>query len=386
MDYDFDSLGERRGMNSLKWNVGSSELPMWVADMDFVTAPEITRAVVAKAASGVFGYGIVPQEFNDAIRGWWASRYGWGIDGEWISYCTGVMPAVSSLVRSLTEPGDSVVVQSPVYNCFYSAIRNTGRRVLASDLAYERPYFRIDWEDLEERLSHPRAKLFLLCNPQNPTGQIWEAEELARMGELADRHGVLVVSDEIHCDITEPGRTYVPFASAYEGRRWITLVSPAKSFSIPGLHTAAMIVADADLRKQAVTGLRRDEIAEPGSFAVEATVAAYAQGGQWVDQMREVVWRNKVRVAEYVRANLPELTVVPSQATYLSWVDCGTLVEDATQFCKFMRRETGLIVNPGGMYGENTRAFFRINLGCPLDRVEDALERLSQAVHAWTPH
>jgi len=385
MIYDFDSLVSRVGMNSLKWDVREGELPMWVADMDFATAPGITRAVMDKAARGIFGYGIVPPEFYEAVRSWWATRYGWEMDARWMSNCTGIVPAVSSLIRTFAGPGEGVVMQSPAYNCFYDSIRNSSREVLANDLIWD-GRFRIDWADLEARLADPRAKVLLLCNPHNPTGVIWSAEDLGRMGELASHYGVVVISDEIHCDITEPGTSYTPFASVSDlcAQNSITLVSPTKSFSIPGLQTSVVIVPNPDLRVRAVAGLKRDELTEPNSFAVEALVAAYTQGADWLDQMRAYVFRNKTHFAESVASNLPELTVIPSQATYLSWVDCGALADDATEFCAFLREKTGLVVNPGAMYGDNTRTFFRINLGCPISLVDDALTRLAHAISAWT--
>ena len=385
MMYDFDAVVSREGMNSLKWDVGEGELPMWVADMDFETAPAITEAVMRKASTGIFGYGIVPESFYEAIRSWWLTRYGWEISADWISNCTGIVPAVSSLIRTFAGPGEGVVLMSPAYHCFYASIRNSSRVVLADDLALDGPGFRIDWTDLEARLADPRAKIFLLCNPHNPTGQIWSEEDLGRMGELASQHGVVVISDEIHCDITEPGTSYTPFASVSEicAGNSITLVSPTKSFSIPGLQTSVVIVPDPELRVRAAAGLKRDELTEPNSFAVEALVAAYTQGEDWLDQMRGYVFHNKDFFAESVAADLPDLDVIPSQATYLSWVDCGSLTEDATEFCAFLREKTGLIVNPGAMYGDNTRTFFRINLGCPLSRVEDALGRLAHGITAW---
>jgi len=383
--YDFDTLIPREGMNSLKWDVREGELPMWVADMDFATAPEITRAVMEKAARGVFGYGVVPPEFSQTIRSWWARRYGWEMSAEWVSNCTGIVPAVASLVRTFVEAGKGVVMQSPAYNCFYDSIRNSSRVVLANDLVQDGKEFRIDWADLEAKLADIRAKVLLLCNPHNPTGAIWSEEDLARMGEMAADNGVIVISDEIHCDITEPGTSYTPFASVNDlcARNSITLVAPTKSFSIPGLQTSAVIIPDPDLRAEAVAGLKRDELTEPNSFAVEALIAAYTNGEDWLDQMRAYVFRNKAYFADSVDADMPELDVVPSQATYLTWVDCGSLTEDATEFCDFLREKTGLIVNPGAMYGDNTRTFLRINLGCPRSRVEDALSRLAHGISDW---
>jgi len=385
MTYDFDTLIDRRGTNSLKWAIAEGELPMWVADMDFPTAPAITRAVQDKAASGVFGYGIVPDSFADSIATWWQTRHGFRFDPEWISFCDGIVPAISSLVRTLAEPGQGIIVQPPVYHCFYHSIENSSRRVVRSDLVYDQGRYDIDWAGVETAMGDPAATVFLLCNPQNPTGQIWSREDLARLGGMAAAHGLVVISDEIHCDITAPGTSYTPFAAVDEtcARVSITLVSPTKSFNIPGLQTAAMIIPDPDLRSRARLGLDRDEITGPNSFAVEAAIAAYTHGAEWLDELRVHVWKNKERLASYLAERLPKLTVVPSQATYLSWIDCTAVVDDDAQFCDFLRETTGLVLNTGSIYGDNARGFVRMNLACPTARLDDGLERLAAGVAAW---
>ncbi|MDR0283726.1 MAG: pyridoxal phosphate-dependent aminotransferase [Propionibacteriaceae bacterium] len=384
--FDFDTVLDRRGTNSVKWDVAAGELPMWVADMDFATAPAITAAVADKARSGIFGYGTVPAAYGEAIAAWWGGRYGWTVDPEWVVFCDGIVPAVSSFVRTFAGEGEGVVLQSPDYNCFYSSVRNSGRTVLVNNLAYDRAArrFTIDWADLEARLADPLAKVFLLCNPQNPTGQIWSADDLARMGALAAAHGVTVIADEIHCDITAPGTTYTPYASvAHNEPNSITLVSPTKSFNIPGLQAAAVIVPDPGQRARVAASLNRDEIVDPGAFAVEATIAAYSAGAEWLDALREYVWGNRRFFEAYVAERLPELVVIPAEATYLVWVDCGALGADSDQFAAFLREQTGLFVNPGGMYGDNTRTFIRVNLACPRTLVEDGLARLAAGVAKW---
>jgi cystathionine beta-lyase len=379
----FAPVIDRRHTNSAKWDVGDDELPMWVADLDFATAPAVRQAIVAKVASGVFGYEIVPEGFARSIADWWATRYDWALDPAWVQFSSGVMPAVSSLIRSLTEPGQGVVLVSPVYNCFFSTIRQCGRQLLVSDLTYHQGAYRIDWAGLEAAMADPRAGLVLWCNPQNPTGQIWGADELARLGDLAAAHGLVVVSDEIHCDVTAPGTAYVPFARVDPPGAWVSVVSPAKSFGLAGLQAGAVIAADPGLRARVGAGLHRDELTSPNSLAIAATIAAYTQGGPWLDELRQYVERNKQRLAGFVADHLPQLRVVPSQATYLSWIDCSALGEDATEFAAFLRRTTGLFLNPGRIYGHNGRSFVRLNLGCPAELLEDGLERLARGVAAW---
>lgn len=275
MKYDFDTVPDRRGTDSLKWET-AGELPMWVADMDFRTAPEIAAALNARLARDVFGYGIVPGAWYDAVCGWWETRHGFRMEKDWLLFCTGVVPALSSAVRKLTSVGENVLVQTPVYNIFFNSIVNNGRNVVESPLVYDGGY-RIDFADLEEKMSDPQTTLMLLCNPHNPVGKIWDRETLAHIGRLAAEHHVTVVSDEIHCDLTDPGREYVPFASASEICRGlsVTCIAPTKAFNLAGLQTAAVCVPDPVLRHKMWRALNTDEVAEPNSFAVPAAIAAF---------------------------------------------------------------------------------------------------------------
>jgi len=382
MAYDFDAIVDRQGLNSVKWSVAPGELPMWVADMDFQVAPAIEQAVLARAARPSFGYQEIPDEWAQSVANWWGTRHGWHIDTSHISFCTGVVPALGSIVRTLVPQGGGVVVQSPVYNHFFSAIDSSGRKIVSNDLVYDGGCYHIDWDDLALKFADPATSLFILCNPHNPTGEIWTQDDLARMGALAKAHGVVVVSDEIHCDITDPAVRYTPFALAAPDCPAVYCVSATKTFSIPGLHTSAVIVDDDALRERVFRGLNRDDMAEPNSFAIDATIAAFNEGGPWVDEMCAYVQVNKDRAAEAIEAM--GLHVVPGKATYLIWVDCASLVGeggDVTDFCHFMRKTTGLFVNEGIQY--RGAQFFRMNLGCSRALVDDGLERLANAVDAW---
>ena len=382
MTYDFDTAVDRHHLNSSKWSVAPGELPMWVADMDFQIAPAIVRAVTERAARPSFGYTEIDDAWAPSIAGWWRRRHGWDIDVEHIAFCTGVIPALASLVRTLTPEGGTVLVQQPVYNHFFSSIGNSGRVMASNDLVYDGNCYHIDWADLERKLADPATSLFFLCNPHNPTGQIWTADELARMAGLAAEHDVVVVSDEIHCDITDPDALYVPFAVAAPHCPAVVCVSATKTFSIPGLQSSAVIVEDDGLREKVFAGLNRDEIGEPNCFAIGATMAAFNEGEAWVDEMRTYIQNNKQHAAAAIESM--GLHVVPGQATYLLWVDCVSLVGeqgDATEFCHFMRQTTGLFVSEGALY--HGPRFFRLNVGCPMALVDDGLGRLQSAVTAW---
>lgn len=385
MAYDFDQIVDRRGTGSLKWDVAEGELPMWVADMDFQTAPEIRQALAERLQHGVFGYGIIPDEWYEAYIGWWKERHGFTMEKDWLIFCTGVVPAISSMVRKLTTPAEKVLIQTPVYNIFFNSIYNNGCNVLQSPLAYNGKEYAIDFEDLEAKLADPQTTLMILCNPHNPVGKIWDRETLARIGTLCQKHHVIVISDEIHCDLTEPGKSYIPFSSVSEACRnnSITCIAPTKAFNMAGMQTAAVSVPNPVLRHKVWRGLNTDEIAEPNAFAVPAAVAAFTKGGAWLDALRAYVQQSKERVVQFVAQELPQLSVVPSEATYLLWLDCGKLGGDGAEIAQVIRRETGLYLSDGDQYGGNGNQFLRMNLACPHSVVEDGLRRLKAGILAY---
>ncbi len=385
MSHDFDRLTDRRGSNSLKWDVTERELPMWVADMDFETAPEITEALKKRAEHGIFGYTTVPEAWREAVAGWWQRRHNFEMDRDWLVFCTGVVPAVSSAVRKLTTAGEAVLVQPPVYNIFYNSICNNGRRVIENRLLYDGKSYRIDWKDLENKLKDPQTALMLLCNPQNPTGSIWSREELGRIGQLCAANHVTVISDEIHCDLTEPGYGYIPFASVSEecAQNSITCIAPTKAFNLAGLQTAAVAVPNEYLRHKMERALNSDEVAEPNAFAIDAAIAAFTQGEEWLDDLRNYLAENRRIVRAFLERELPNVSLVQSHATYLLWLDCKRVLGDAAELCRYLRRETGLYLSAGAAYGGHGNQFLRMNIACPASRVEEGLKRLKAGTDAY---
>lgn len=383
--YDFDAPIDRRGTGSLKWDVAEGELPMWVADMDFRTAPEVAAALEERVRHGVFGYATVPDSWRAAVAAWWEWRHGVRFDQEWIVFSTGVVPALSSIVRSMTRPGDKVVLQTPVYNIFFNSAVNNGRFALESPLAYCDGAYEMDFDDLEAKLADPRARMLVLCNPHNPVGKVWSREDLARVGELCWKHDVLVVSDEIHCDVTAPGVGYVPFASASPACRAnsVTLVAPTKAFNLAGLQTAAVVAPDARLRRQVERGLNADEVAEPNVFACAAAEAAFAHGGPWLDALRGYIEGNKRAAAESIARVGSGARAVASQATYLVWIDCTALTPDGRALQRFVRERTGLVLCAGEDYGAAGAGFLRMNVACPRATLDDALGRFERALREW---
>ena len=385
MRYNFDELTDRRNTHSLKWDVNENELPMWVADMDFKTAPQITETIIKRAEHGVFGYNIVPDEWYGAYINWWRTRHGFKIEKEWLIFCTGVVPAISSIVRKLTTPAENVLILTPVYNIFFNSVINNGRNVLECPLKYDGEMYSIDFEDLERKLSNPQTTMMIFCNPHNPVGKIWDIETLKKVGSLCRKHNVIVVSDEIHCDLTETGKGYIPFASASEEckNNSITCVAPTKSFNLAGLQTAAVIIPDEYLRNKVNRGLNTDEAAEPNSFAVWAAVAAYDRGAEWLDELRKYIDENRRIVSEFIQNKIPKIKLVKSEATYLLWLDCGEIGLKSDVVAQFIREKTGLYVSDGVQYGKGGEQFLRLNIACPKERLLDGLERLKIGISEY---
>ncbi|MFT3877468.1 MAG: MalY/PatB family protein [Propioniciclava sp.] len=383
MPSEFDEAPDRFGTNSMKWQVGEGELPMWVADMDFRTAPVIMDALRRTVDHGVLGYTIVPRAYGRAVASWWRNRHGWDIDERWIALTTGVVPAISSMVRTLTQPGDQVAVLTPVYNIFFNCIRNSGRVPVSSPLVTRDDGDEVNWAGLEGVLAQPRTTLLLLCNPQNPTGTIWSARMLARLGALCATHGVRVISDEVHGDLTAPGTRYIPFATASATceRIGVTCLAPTKAFNIAGLQTAAIVAADPELRASVVRGINRDEVAEPNAFAVAATIAAFEHGSPWLDELRAYLFANKAHAAASVSA-IPGLSALATPATYLLWIKATGFGLTGIELAEAIRRHSGLVLSDGEAYGAGPGTYLRMNVACPRRRLDEGLARLRRAVDA----
>lgn len=383
--YQFDKIVDRKHTGSLKWDVSMNELPMWVADMDFQTAPEIMDAMRIRMDHGVFGYNIVTDDWYQAYQDWWLKRHQFQIEKEWLIFATGVVPIISSVVRKLTTPGENVVIQTPVYNIFFNSILNNGRNVLENPLHYEDGAYSVDIDHLERMLRNPQTTLMILCNPHNPVGKIWSKQTLEQIGELCKKYHVTVISDEIHCDLTAPGKDYVPFASVSETCKdiSITCVAPTKAFNLAGLQTAAAIIPNENLRHKVWRALNTDEVAEPNSFAVTAAVAAFEKGGAWLDELKKYLQENKQIVKKYLEKKTPEIQVVSMDATYLLWLDCCKITSDASELAELIRRETGLYLTAGNEYGNSGKLFLRMNIACSQEVLKDGLERFGRGVQTY---
>ncbi|MCR5591785.1 MAG: pyridoxal phosphate-dependent aminotransferase [Lachnospiraceae bacterium] len=385
MKYDFDSVINRRDTDSMKWDVEVNELPMWVADMDYITAPEILDALKERLDHGILGYPVIPGRWYDAYINWWKDRHDLAMKRESLVFCSGVIPAVSAMIRAFSLPGSNVLIEPPVYNCFFNIIKGNGRKVQESPLIYKNGAYERDFEELEKQMSDPETELMILCNPQNPTGNIWKKEELAKIGELAEKHGVKIISDEIHCDLTEPGMGYVPFAAASPvcADIGISFIAPTKAFNLAGLKTAAVYVCNEETREKVKKALDTDELSEPNAFASTAAIAAFEKGGPWLDGLREYISENRKTVYDFLHDELPQIHAVKGFATYLMWLDISGLKKDTDKFAAFLRKQTGLFLSPGVIFGQQGMDFLRMNIACPKSVLMDGLSRLKAGADEW---
>ena len=380
--FDFDYNPERRGTNSVKWDIKKNELPMWIADMDFETAPAVKEAIKERASHGIYGYTTVPDEWYSAIIGWWQRRFNFTIEKEWLQFCTGIVPAISCIVKRLTNHGDNIAVLTPAYDIFYHSIENAGRHTLECRLEYKDGKYSLNFKALEEVLSHPLTTMLIFCNPHNPTGNIWTKDEIAKVGALCKKHGVVVISDEIHCNFTAKGNKYTPFASVSDDCAYnsITCISASKTFNIAGLQSAAVMIPNKHLREKVVRGLNSDEVAEPNCFAIDSVVAAFNEGEEWLDALLEYLAENRRTACGYLKKNLPEVRPVEAKATYLIWIDCSAVTDDTDALCAFLRKETGLILCEGSHYRGNGNIFVRLNTACNREKLNDGLNRFVTGV------
>ncbi|MBR5700477.1 MAG: pyridoxal phosphate-dependent aminotransferase [Bacteroidales bacterium] len=378
--FDFDTVIPRRGTDCVKWDhFSGNAIPMWVADMDFPTAPAILEALQRRLDHGIFGYEQIPSRYYDAITGWFGRRHGWQFKAEDIVPTTGVIAAYSACIKAMTEPGDKVILQTPVYNCFFPAVRNNRCIEAQNVLRYADGRYTIDFEDLERKAADPAVKVLLLCNPHNPVGRVWTREELTRIGEICLRHNVFVISDEIHCELTYPGHDYTPYGSLGErfARASATCCSPTKAFNIAGIQIANVVATDPEIRRRIDRALNENECCDVNVFGVEALMAAYNEGEPWLDALRKYLKSNAEEVYRRLGEELPGLPVLPLEGTYLMWLDCSALGDGLWDYLK---DEAGVVLCNGSIYGEAGRGFLRLNIACPRRILDEGIDRLIQGI------
>ncbi len=381
MRYNFDEPVERRGTNCVKWDESADPdmIPMWVADMDFRVAPAIQRALEQRVAQGVFGYNIVPESYYEAVISWFHRRHQWEIDRSSILYTTAVVPAMSCVIKALTMPGEKVLILSPAYNCFFSSIKNNGCEVLESPLKAVADSFEVDWQDFEAKCADEKTTLFLLCNPHNPCGRVWKREELRRMYDICNRHGVTVVSDEIHCELIMPGYKFVPFGTVTDD--CVVMNSPSKNFNTAGLQIANIITKNPEWRRRIDRAININEVCDVNPFGIVALEAAYNESEGWLDELNQYLWTNYQVLCDFFARELPQLKVSRLEGTYLVWVDHRALGISTDEFFNCLLNEGHVWVSPGTMYGPLTgEGYIRINIACPRSQLNEALSRMARVI------
>ena len=382
MKYNFDEIIERRGTHSVKWDESPSAdvIPLWVADMDFAVAPAIQEAIKKRAEHPVFGYTLVEDDYYEAVISWFHRRHQWTIKKEWILYTTGVIPAVSAVLKAITMPGERVITFTPAYNCFFSSIRNSGCELAPCPLRWNRnTRFEIPWDELEALCKDERTTVLLLCNPHNPTGRVWSITELRRLAAICHRNKIHIISDEIHCELVMPNNHFTPFG--YIASDAITLNSPSKSFNIAGLQIANIICKDTETRRRIDRAININEVCDVNPFGPVALMAAYNESEDWLDELNEYIWGNYQTLCTFCQEHLPLWKVRPLEGTYLAWVDVFACCSDTATYCDRILEEAKVWVNPGTMYGPQTgEGYIRFNIATQRSRLMEALERIARII------
>ena len=376
--YSFDEIVNRLGTSSVKWDVAKDEIPMWVADMDFHVLPEIKEAIINAANNDAYGYVKCPKEYFEAYEQWWNHKHNANIKTSDMIYCTGVVAAIDSMFKHILKPGDGVVVFEPVYHVFFNSIKNNGLVRLTSPLIYKDNDYFIDFDNLESLLMDGMTKCLLLCNPHNPVGRIWSLDELKKVSSLCEKYNVLIVSDEIHCDITEPGYSYNTIFKVNNNA--IALWSPSKAFNLAGVQGSVIACKNKVMREKIQEGVWHDDIGEPNTFSAPACIAALTKGEEWNKECNEYVFKNKKYVQDFLAKELPELSIVDNKATYLLWLNISHYCKNSKQFAHDLREKTGLYISNGVQFGKGGETFIRINIATSLEVVKEACERLKNYV------
>ena len=406
MKHPFDAEVDRRGTNSLKWEFiqqgkdllhwehtdrffGENRiLPMWVADMDFRCPEPVVKALIARAQEGIYGYTAPTDAFYQSVVSWMARRHGWEITPQWICITPGVVPALNMLVRTFISPGDRVLIQPPVYYPFYSAIENNGGEVVTNPLVYESGRYRMNFADFEEKAKDPRVKMVILCSPHNPVGRVWSRDELLRFGEICIENNVLVVSDEIHGDLIYKGHAFTPFAKISRdfAQHSIICTAPSKTFNMAGLQTSCIIIPNDDLRPRFGKILQADGLVLAGSFGIVALQAAYDHGEEWLEQALSYLQANLEYLEAYVAEHIPQMSVIRPEGTYLVWLDCRRLGLDKLGLTRLMMEVARVYLDEGFIFGPEGEGFERINIACPRSILDEALDRIRNAIAGLQQH
>lgn len=389
MIYNFDEIIPRENTGSVKYDFrrqffGTNEvLPLWVADMDFRTPDFVVEAVKKRAEHELYGYAIQMQGYYDAILQWCKNQYEWEIPRGWLNFSPGVVAGLGVAVQVFTQPGDKIIVQSPVYPPFFTVVENLGRQLINNQLQPIDGVYQIDFDLLESQIDS-RTKMLMLCNPHNPVGRVWTKEELEKLAAICEKHDLLIVTDDIHADLVFAPNQYTAIAklSPEIAQRTITFISPSKTFNMAGLFTSVAVIPDAKKAKAYNNRLNDMHMGFANVFGIVALEAAYKHGQDWLQQMLEYVWSNILFVGDFLQSNIPEITMVAPEGTYLLWLDCQSLNLNDDQLRDFMIKTAGLGLNDGYTFGPGGSGYQRLNVACPRSILEDAMHRLMNAVRS----
>ena len=382
--FDFDHEIDREGSHSVKYDgrqgmFGKSDvIPVWVADMDFATPPAVTRALAQRAAHPIYGYTLFPDSLYDSLIDWMLRRHGWTIQRDWIVMCPGVVPSLNAAVMAFTQPGESVIIQPPVYFPFFSAVTQTGRKLIPNPLQLENGRYTIDFDHLEQCAKN--ARLLLLCSPHNPVGRVWNSDELERLLAIAAKHDVVVFSDEIHADLIYPGHQHHAIATLPQNTgKIITAVAPSKTFNIPGLNLSTLIIPDKSIRNSIMQVFNNMHVSASNPFSITAFETAYREGEAWLDDLLIYLRDTRDSVTAFLATHLPEIKIIQPEGTYLLWLDCRTLDMTDAQLKHFFIHEAGVGMSPGILFGNEGSGFMRLNIGAPRRTILSVLEHIREA-------
>ncbi|MGI9202396.1 MAG: MalY/PatB family protein [Woeseiaceae bacterium] len=400
-DNPFDVVHDRRGTNSIKWDfaydggvndevayqtgadAASGPLPMSLSDMEFQTSPRIIEALQKRARHGIYGYTKPTSDYFRSITNWISSHYGWRVEEEWLLKTAGVMPAISMAIQAYTDPGDQIVIQTPVFYPFGTVVENNERVLLRNSLLLEDDKYVMDFDDLEQKAADPLTKMIIFCSPHNPVGRVWSRQELMQLGEICEKHDLLIVSDEIHCDLVYSWAEFTTFGVVDERLldRLVVCNSPSKSFNLPGLKTATAIIPNPELREDFNIKLRNmEQLFSDNIFGTLALQTAYEQGEPWLGQLKEYLEGNYLFLKKYIDDHLPALRLQEAEGLYLVWIDCRGLGLDEEALRKLFFDEAKVYPVQGGTYGAEGEGFIRLNIACPRQILEEALTRVEDAV------
>ena len=387
--YDFNKLIDRKNTNSLKYDFAvergrpADVLPLWVADMDFRTPQPVLDALQKAVGHGIFGYSDVKEDYYNAVSSWFMRNFGWATKPEWLVKTPGVVFALAMAVRALTEPGDSVLVQPPVYYPFFSVIRDNGRKVTESELLYKNGHYGIDFDDFEEKIVQNHVKLFLLCSPHNPVCRVWTKEELRKIGDICRKHNVYVVSDEIHCDFAFPDYPHNIFLQVFPelSERSIICTAPSKSFNLAGLQVSNIWIPGGSIRERFVREIDSSGYSQLNTLGLVACQAAYEGGGEWLEQCKAYLRSNLDFLRRFLAERLPQIKLVEPEGTYFAWLDCSGLGFDRHALNDLIINKARLWLDAGEIFGGHAALFQRVVLACPMTTLQQALEQLERAVN-----